>query len=118
MSLDSKVNAGLPDVLGSLERWRALLELVPGLELPTASLLLTVAIMPTHSMNCNLSELTRITGLSESNSLRLTRHLSELRWLASTPCAVGQVELQLTESGFELTKSLFEPCCSIASPRH
>jgi hypothetical protein len=112
------VNAvGLPDVLKSLDRWRVLLYLATGLELPTASLLLTMAIAPTRSVSCNLSSLTGITGLSEGNSLRLTRHLSELRWLTASPNAVDQVELQLTEKGFDLAMALAESSGGIACAR-
>lgn len=118
LSQNSKVNAvDLLDALHALGHWRDVLELAGGLEMPTASLLLTIAIAPNRSLSCSLHSLTGITGLSGCNSLRLNKHLSALRWLTSAPCSAGHVELQLTDKGFEVAMNLADTSLGATRPR-
>lgn len=85
--------------------------------MPTASLLLTIAIAPKRSLSCSLHSLTGITGLSDSNSLRLTQHLSTLRWLTSATCSADHVDLQLTDKGFEVAMNLADTSRGVTRPR-
>lgn len=85
--------------------------------MPTASLLLTIAMAPERSLSCSINSLTGITGLSDSNSLRLTQHLSALRWLTSATCSAHHVELQLTDKGFGVAMSLGDTSRGVTRPQ-